>query len=282
MVYGRMDPLSTFQGTRRTIGLSFDIPNDSRDHAVSNMYNVRRLIQFMYPTYDGTPLLSQQNVLKAGPLLAMKWINLVTGMNGQEKLVGYINGGLSYSPDVHEGGFLVGPLKPGDSRFEKGHGIHNYFPKKLNLSFSFNVLHTHLVGWAPTKPGKSTYVFGGSKPIEDGFPNAYLKAQGISDDMAKTSRHQHATGQTENSSETLAGEGEGAPTEEQAKQSKDAKEEGQNVAPKADADAGAVTGQGPGTVENSPDQQPAGELDCAKRPTDPVAEAAGYGHCDEK
>ena len=136
MVYGRMDPLSTFQSTRRTINISFDIPNDSRDHAVANMLNVRRLIQFMYPTYDGTPLLSQQNVLKAGPLLAMKWINLVTGMNGQEKLVGYINGALSYSPEIDKGGFLVGPLKPGDSRFSKGGGIHNYFHQKLSLGFN--------------------------------------------------------------------------------------------------------------------------------------------------
>ena len=176
---------------------------------------------------------------------------------------------------------MVGPLKPGDSRFSKGGGIHNYFPQKLSLGFNFSVLHTHLVGWAPTEPGKSRYVFAGNKAIEDGFPNAYLKAQGISDDMAAAGNPGGGdSGKTEDSTSTLAGEGEGAPTEEQVEQNKETNEEAQNVAQKDDAATGSMTGQDSGTVENNPDQQP--DRDCANRPTDPVAAAAGYDHCDEK
>jgi hypothetical protein len=41
-----------------------------------------------------------------------------------------------------------------------------YIPKKLSLSFTFNVLHTHLNGWSQDKK------FGGSDVLNNKFPNA--------------------------------------------------------------------------------------------------------------
>ena len=180
MVYGRMDPLSTFQSTRRSIEIGFDIPNDSKQHAIWNMSQVRQFIQFLYPTYNDSGL-SQQNVLKAGPLLGIKWINLISSPNNaQEKLIGYINGSVSYSPEMNDGGFLARRLSAGlqpaeDSRSKE---IANYFPKKLSLSFNFTVLHTHLVGWAPdaesAAAGVTSFVFGGDQAIASAFPNAAI------------------------------------------------------------------------------------------------------------
>jgi len=176
MVYGRMDPLATYQSTRRSISIAFDIPNDSKEHAIQNMANVRKLIQFMYPTYMGGGL-SQQNVLKAGPILGLRWINLIAGHGPEgsnEKLIGYINGALNYAPDMGVGGFLAGELERGSNSDKLG-ALKNYFPKYLSLSFSFSVLHTHLGGWARTSPTAGTYIFGGNENIEAGFPNANVR-----------------------------------------------------------------------------------------------------------
>ena len=207
-VYGRMDNLATFQGTTRVIQLGFDIPNESAVHCAHNMRRVQHLIQFLYPVYDvhtcgrdGTAEFSKQNVLSAAPLLWMKWTNLISSPNNDGgKLVGYINGGLSYAPDMGEGGFMEGqvvawdtdvseeslanappvavapPSMPGRGLAMPGDktAIKNYFPKKLSLSFSFTVLHTHLPGWSATGAKGSTFVFGGSQEVGERYPNIYV------------------------------------------------------------------------------------------------------------
>ncbi len=206
-VYGRMDPLATYQGTKRGITLGFDIPNDSKVMATFNMRRIQKLIQFMYPVYESGDL-SVQNVLQAAPLLTLKWTNLISSVNNEgEELVGYINGPISYAPDVGEGGFLhseviqqaahAGQLHAGSKEQIQIKDIRNYFPKKISMNFNFTVLHTHLLGWSPTgeiedwgdaseeliaaqkdaghgpKNTTTTYSFGGSTDIGRRFPNVY-------------------------------------------------------------------------------------------------------------
>ena len=177
MVYGRMDPLATYQRTGRSISLGFDIPNDDKQHAIANMANVRQLIKFMYPLYASSAM-AQQNTLQSGPLLGLKWTNLISSPNNSgEKLIGYINGGLAYSPEVAEGGFILRGLDRGlGVESQSSIAVKNYFPKKLSLSFTFTVLHTHLVGWAPTAGsiGGRSFTFGGSQGTDEAFPNAFI------------------------------------------------------------------------------------------------------------
>lgn len=189
MVYGRMDPLATFQGTRRSISLGFDVVSDSIEHAAGNLQNIAKLIKFLYPVYDKNPR-SQQNVLKAGPLLGMRWTNLISNAGmGDAELIGYIDGNLQYSPDMGEGGFMapgILPLPDLSPKEEKRiqeetpgvilsdrsgmKGIRNYIPKKISLGFTFNVLHTHLVGWAPNDASNTSFTFGGNKDVQNDFP----------------------------------------------------------------------------------------------------------------
>jgi hypothetical protein len=211
-VYGRMDPLSTYQGTKRNITLGFDIPADSKQMATMNMSKIQNLIQFMYPVYDSGDL-STQNVLAAAPLLTLKWTNLISSVNNEgQELVGYINGPISYAPDVSAGGFMDGAIaqhatKAGQSvngeqvriggEQERIFAIRNYFPKKISMNFNFTVLHTHLLGWSPTgvvdnwdgqpaavvehaklhnMPSRNqttSYSFGGSTEVASRFPNIY-------------------------------------------------------------------------------------------------------------
>ena len=204
-VYGRMDPLATYQGTKRNITLGFDIPADSKDMATLNMQRIQKLIQFMYPVYDSGDL-STQNVLTAAPLLTLRWTNLISSVNNEgEELVGYINGPISYAPDVADGGFIRPEvIEHGfddEMRRTTVSDIRNYFPKKISMNFNFTVLHTHLLGWAPNpappagderplppsvlaalaEGGQSprpqvkmaSYVFGSAKETSERFPNVY-------------------------------------------------------------------------------------------------------------
>ena len=59
-VYGRMDPLVTFQNTQREITLGFDVVSDNAAQAQTNIAKVNRLIEFLYPVYDSDPELATQ------------------------------------------------------------------------------------------------------------------------------------------------------------------------------------------------------------------------------
>ena len=189
-VYGRMDPLPAFEGTQRTISMGFDVVSDNINDAVQNLKNINTLIEFLYPMYaSGKRQRTVQNTLKAAPLLGLKWTNLVNNAAASEYLYGYINGGINYTPDMGEGGFVIRKqlgqasaavedqivpdgLNPTEGspppKVTRQSIIRedSYIPKKISLSFTFNVLHTHLPGW--DKEG----VFGGNSNLTGRFPNA--------------------------------------------------------------------------------------------------------------
>ena len=50
-VYGRMDPVMTFQGTSRKISIGWDIPADGPTQAFQNLRRVQRLAKYLYPMY---------------------------------------------------------------------------------------------------------------------------------------------------------------------------------------------------------------------------------------
>ena len=184
-VYGRMDPLATFQNTQRSISLDFDVVSGDADHAAQNLGKINSLISFLYPVYESDQR-GVQNTLKASPLIGLRWTNLVADATNGSQLVGYL-GGATYAPDLSQGGFING------QRYEKlGHksGTNSYkdqgktkdvkyimdrtgkemsfIPKVVSLSLEFTVLHKHLTGWS--KPdGSKGYSFGKGKKA---FPNA--------------------------------------------------------------------------------------------------------------
>jgi hypothetical protein len=216
-VYGRMDPLATFQGTARTISLSFAVAMDGRDGAVSAMAKVNRLIQFLYPVYEKGDT-RDQTVLKAAPLIGLRWTNLIASSDpAGTKLVGYLDG-VSYNPEMSQGGFLLGKSEPEDTQLshadtgdsqsgagvslrgptnpsqigggETGQRLINrnttttkaYIPKKLSISLNYTVLHTHLGGWIE---GTSGYVFG-NEAMNGKFPNAQYLTYTKSDTIRQT------------------------------------------------------------------------------------------------
>ena len=203
-VYGRMDPLATFENTQRKITLAFDVVSANLDEAIANLGSVNKLIEFLYPVYEGNSR-TQQNTLKAAPLIGLEWTNLISQPHGGQRLVGYL-GGVNYSPEIAEGGFIRGDksvstienITNDATVTEQGATVDtttttletttttrkSFIPKKLNISLDYTVLHTHLVGWAspsaalqaaaPEGGQEARYTFG-SRSSENGrFPNSHM------------------------------------------------------------------------------------------------------------
>ena len=146
-VYGRSDPIATYQNTTRTISVGFTVISENDDVGELNMRDLSKLVNIMYPTYDGVD--NRAGSIAAGPLLKFKFNNLATnaasekigvGAGVQEDgLVGYINGGVTVN-HVVDAGYLT--PKPGI-----------LVPREVSLTFTFTVLHTHNLGW--TVDGRS-------------------------------------------------------------------------------------------------------------------------------
>ena len=200
-VYGRMDQLATFDNTVRTITMGFDVIAADRDEAIDNLLQVNRLIEFLYPVYE-TGMRTQQNVLKAAPLIGLQWTNLASQASDGTPLIGYLRGA-TYAPDINLGGFLDGNRRSfsrstGDRTNHAGFDVEeetaqylasrpgatvsqdfernitkeqSYIPKALNISLNYTVLHTHLTGWYVNAAGD--YVFG-SDDVNGKFPNAHM------------------------------------------------------------------------------------------------------------
>ena len=153
-VYGRMDPISQFQGTQRVISLDWDVVAGSVEEAKQNMNKIQLLMSMLYPTYEASPGDSSATLISTAPLFKFKFGNFaMDSSKGSEAaaaraeeagLVGYI-GGFTFEPDFESGimedmNATFGP--PGSV-----HGMGHFFPQHIKLSAEFTVLHTHKLGF---------------------------------------------------------------------------------------------------------------------------------------
>lgn len=81
-VYGRLDPITIYKGTKRTISLGWDVVAETEAEAYTNLQRVQKYIQMMYPRYNEYVYGSAKSnysvsVVGAPPLLKMKFINLI-------------------------------------------------------------------------------------------------------------------------------------------------------------------------------------------------------------
>ena len=150
-VYGRMDPIATFQGTVRTISIGWSVPSFSGEEAQNNLLKMSKLISMCYPVYGGQETSTRgASQISGAPLIKLKFANLITGMSSakqgtvtsaaQNGLLGWIDG-ISFSPNLEAGFFDPSPGA--------------LFPKQLDLSCQFNALHEHALGWSRSLPKKS-------------------------------------------------------------------------------------------------------------------------------
>ena len=141
-VYGRVDPIGTFQSTTRKISLAFDIPAKNLDEAKSNLENINKVKRFMYPAYSSTPdkttekdpeITTNALSLSKNPLVRIKLANLIEDVSSEKGLLGWI-GAFSATPVIDMGMFNENSL---------------LFPKVYNASIDFTPQHEFDLGWKP-------------------------------------------------------------------------------------------------------------------------------------
>ena len=146
-VYGRMDPIQTFKGTKRNISLGWDVVSASQKEAQENMERCTRLFKMLYPTYSrlegGTEGQTSASTITAGPIFRLKFANLIQdvtagvseGTTATAEVAGLVGtiSGFKYKPDFDAGFF--------------DEGVGTLFPQTINLSMEYTVNHTHPLGW---------------------------------------------------------------------------------------------------------------------------------------
>ena len=144
-VYGRMDPLASFQHTTRTVQLGFNVPSASVKEAKNNHKKFSTFSQMLYPAYlrssdlppptDGET--SNRNAgdntltMAKSPLVRVKFGNLIKSQDGTKGLLGWIDG-ISYKPTLSLGFFAEGGGQ--------------FYAKNYELTFTLNVLHDEDIG----------------------------------------------------------------------------------------------------------------------------------------
>jgi hypothetical protein len=177
-VYGRMDPVANFINTRRALAVSWNVPADSYEHAAQNVAKMNRLISFLYPLYD-TREGSGATTINQGPLMRIRFGNLIRNAENGSGLLGYVNG-FTFDPDFAEGVFYgknnVRDLQKAATFAEQtgepgraaelraqAKSIQNveveYLPKTFRVNFEFNVLHEHSLGFQISSEGAGSKVF---------------------------------------------------------------------------------------------------------------------------
>lgn len=219
-VYGRNDPMSTFQGTKRNIKLAFIVNGNSPDNARSNMIELSNLTSLLYPTYfedyiGRQDVISERDfgnkgnatTIEAAPLLRVHLNNLIVdpiggstaGVNSLAKSVGLVcsSSGFEITPDLDKGVFITSPGGitkdlPG-AGFAKGSkpiAGSRVYPKVYKVSTTLTVFHTFPLGFRRDPGEDDTNSYARSENGFGNFPwgekHVYSKKEALA--MAKKSK----------------------------------------------------------------------------------------------
>ena len=143
-VYGRMDPIATYQGTTRAIELSFDIGpfSESDDRKKLALQKISRLMQFQYPTYSVEKGIASATSISRPPLLKVSFANYIRAGSGTgSSLLCYMTG-MAYNP-VDAMSSTTTPKVVDD-------GNPTILPQRIAVTLSLKVLHETAPGWSDT------------------------------------------------------------------------------------------------------------------------------------
>jgi hypothetical protein len=173
-VYGRTDPIPSYQATSRAITISFKLVGDNAMTAAKNMNSINKMVSFLYPTYDAT-------IINKAPILGLRYINM--GQEDSGWLYGTM-GGFSINPDMEFGVYQIGELFEArnmdllslpavnaapslNSQLESGIGKSvGILPKVITISCDFHPIH--------------------KKTLQAGMPNIVYGDIGVSDTTGRS------------------------------------------------------------------------------------------------
>ena len=140
-VFGRQDPILTFQNTERKISVGFSVPSNDKNQAKSNFQQLNRLINYLYPAFAKS---GSANTISASPLFKIKFANLIydksTGRSAPDGGSAGDGGLVCAITDFNHTFDFDGKAGWVD---EVGSAI----PSLFTVSFSATVIHTHDLGY---------------------------------------------------------------------------------------------------------------------------------------
>jgi len=154
-VFGRTDPLPSYQNTTRSISMQLVLAADNLGLAVKNLTDSKGIAQMLYPDYNAH---STQAVFARAPVVQMRWVNMITdgnALNRKQFLAGTINN-YTITPDPEAGYFEYGVYDSASGLPESTKQPYDYeiptsqfglIPKTLRLSIDFTPLHEETVGF---------------------------------------------------------------------------------------------------------------------------------------
>jgi hypothetical protein len=136
-VFGRQDPVITFQNTQRTINVAFTVPSDSSEQAENNLIKLNQLIKYLYPAFQKK---ETANSISAAPLFRIKFANLI-----------YDSSAANSGGGAQESGLVCGIQNfKHQFSFDGSSGwvdkVGSAVPSMFSVSFSAVILHTHDLG----------------------------------------------------------------------------------------------------------------------------------------
>ena len=144
-VYGRMDPINTFQNTQRVISLSFVCPSKDASDAHFYLSSISALIRSMYPNYSSIDSDSGKgrntSIITAPPMFGIRFGNLIQGAWQENGMLKGVIPALTFTPVLEDGMFISN-----NSNFASGLS-NTYMPKTIEISLTFNPLHDFDMGF---------------------------------------------------------------------------------------------------------------------------------------
>lgn len=171
-VYGRMDPILTYTGTKRTISLGWDVVAASIEEAKRNLQKAQKMARMFYPHYDNSSLTTP-------PYFKLKVMNFARDDNGAP-LLGVIKN-FQFNPSFELDHFLEGGRA---------------YPKLIEMSTEFTVLHRQVPGYdasGGSLPGFKNYPYGFTVKDDEKTPAAGARngsANGQNETVPEPAREQ--------------------------------------------------------------------------------------------
>lgn len=181
-VFGRSDPIQTYQNTERTISLAWDLVSSNLKEAKQNLIKANKIISMMYPSYGGATsptdggnhTNTNATNLRSGPLFKVKMGNLICKPGLSEEFgmspaklagLGCTIAGFKYNPSIEDGFFDPVP------------GI--FYPQTIKIDLELSILHEQVLGFDSNKDAKSLMPKSGANKDRPAFPYGGDMGEGV-------------------------------------------------------------------------------------------------------
>lgn len=144
-VYGRMDPLGSFNSTSRKISLGFKIVSTTELEAQDNMMALSAFYTYLYPKYKGS--VKDSSIIQKPPYFEIAFLNFLVDEVRGTGVKGYITNFQADTPFGSEDTSLY-------------YDSNNWLFTDVNVSIDMRVLHQFPIGWYDDQDIRETYPYG--------------------------------------------------------------------------------------------------------------------------